>query len=322
MGKKSIKTMFENLIELAEKSDSQALDDKFYKKTSQCPCPVEQKPDGKLHLGIYDRDYQEIVSFWEGVTESKILSQGLIMDLEFLLDKLDGSEDQIIDLVKVKEAIAILPEKVLENMLIIRLNKSLSLNLDTYKRHPYSPFKRSLARSHIEQIQDFAEIYGLDLMKVDINSRAYENFPDHLDEIFFINESRKYAIDHNDLLPVKELILSGENAQVYVNGGLIKEPTSLKIAIHNKNNELNLEFLPAGSRLEFETLDGDYFSLDSIDLGADITYTPNNFSIKANHANIDISGNINETFKLTMYDMGPQSRINIFRKKTKEKTSS
>ena len=311
---RSIKGIFENLIDLAVKSDSQALDERYFNRSHVSILPVEEKPDGKIYLGVYDRDYQEIVNFWEGVTQSKILSHALILDLEFLLDKLDGSEDQVIDLQKVKQSIEVLPESVLENMLMVRLNKSLALNLDTYKRHPYSPFKRSLAKSNIEQIQSFADFYSLDLINVDLDSKAYKDFPELLDEIFFINDSGKYSIDHNDLIPVKELVLSGEDAYVYVSGGLIKEPTKLKIIIQNLNNEFNIEFLPAGSQLQFETASGDYFSIDSKDLGADLTYKPNNFSVKANNSNIDISGNINESFKLTMYDMGAESKINIFRK--------
>ena len=116
------------------------------------------------------------------------------------------------------------------------------------------------------------------------------------------------------MLPVQELVLSGEDASIYVSGGLIKEPTNLKIMIYNPNNEFNIEFLPAGSHLEFATLKGDSFVVNSIDLGVDISYKANKFSIRANHSNVDVYGDVNDSFKLTMYDMGPKSRIDIHRK--------
>ena len=123
------------------------------------------------------------------------------------------------------------------------------------------------------------------------------------------------------MLTVDELVLATSRAKVFVSGGLIKEATKLKILICNFTNEFNIEFLPAGSCLEFRTLDGDYFITESIDLGADISYKSKKFSIKANHSNLNVKAYLSDKFKLTMFDLGSGSKLDISRR-VKEKNYS
>ena len=209
MDSKSVKSIFENLIEIAEQADSQAWDEKAEEKfpfKQISTKMVLEKPDGKIHLGIYDRDYREAVSFWDSLTQDNRYPQNLIIDLEFLLDKLDGNEDQIINLEKVKESVNTLPEIVLANMLTVRLNKSLKLNLETFRKHPYSPHTRSIAKNNVSKIKEFAEEYDLKLIDVNLSAKSFKLFPEKLDEIFFLNEEGRFAIDHSDLLDVRGML--------------------------------------------------------------------------------------------------------------------
>ena len=304
MNSKSVKSIFENLIDIAEQADSQAWDEKAEEKfpfRQMSTKIVVEKPDGKIHLGIYDRDYREAVSFWDSLMQENKYSQNLIIDLESLLDKLDGNEDQIINLEKVKESVNTLPEIVLANMLAIRLNKSLKLNLETFRKHPYSPHTRSIAKNNVDKIKEFAEEYDLKLIDVNLGAKSFKLFPEKLDEIFFLNEEGRFAIDHNDLLDVREMILGAKGAQVYLSGGLIKSALNLNIIMQNDLNEIYMEFLPTNSSINIEMVNGDKFSI--------FTYV-----LLANNSNVDIKSSLDKNTKLTVLDLAPESQIDIKRR--------
>ncbi|MEB3316044.1 MAG: hypothetical protein VKK32_07515 [Candidatus Melainabacteria bacterium] len=317
MNFKSVKSIFENLIEIAEQADSQAWDEKAEEKfpfKQISTKMVLEKPDGKIHLGIYDRDYKEAVSFWDGLMQDNKYSQNLIIDLEFLLDKLDGNEDQIINLEKVKESIKTLPETVLANILAVRLNKSLKLNLETFRKHPYSPYTRSIAKNNVDKIKEFAEEYDLKLIDVNLGAKSFKLFPEKLDEIFFLNEEGRFAIDHNDLLDVREMILGAEGAQVYLSGGLLKSPLNLNIIMQNDLNEVYMEFLPSNSSISVEMVNGDKFSIFTYVLGVNLSVSKSNIILLANNSNVDIKASLDKNTKLTVLDLAPESQIDIKRR--------
>jgi hypothetical protein len=317
MDSKSVKSIFENLIEIAEQSDSQAWDEKTEEKFPFKHMPAKmvlEKPDGKIYLGIYDRDYKEAVNFWDGLMQDNKYSQNLIIDLEFLLDKLDGNEDQIINLEKVKESIKTLPETVLANMLAVRLNKSLKLNLETFRKHPYSPYTRSIAKNNVDKIKEFAEEYDLKLIDVNLATKSFKLFPEKLDEIFFLNEEGRFAIDHNDLLDVREMILGAEGAQVYLSGGLLKSALNLNIIMQNDLNEVYMEFLPSNSSISVEMMNGDKFSIFTYVLGVNLSISKSNIILLANNSNVDIKASLDKNTKLTVLDLAPESKIDIERR--------
>lgn len=315
MQPKTIKSIFENLVDIAEKADSQG-----WGEANEIKLPfinnnkkILDKPDGKIHLGVYDRDYREAVSFWDGLMQENKYAQNLIIDLEFLLDKLDGNEDQIINLDKVKESISSLPETVLANMLAVRLNKSLKLNLETFRQHPYSPYIRSIAKNNVNQIQEFAKEYGLSLIEVNLNAKCFKSFPEKLDEIFFLNDSGKFSIDHNDLLDVRELILGAKGAQIYLSGGLLKQALNLNIIMQNDLNEIYMEFIPNKSHISIESFQGDKFSIQTHSLGVNLSISKSNIILMANNSRVDISAKLKQSTKLTVLDLAPDSQINIER---------
>lgn len=317
MSNKSIKSIFQNLIEVAEQADSQAwsrdLDSRLPFKQVNSNTILEE-PDGKIHLGIYDRDYREAVNLWDGLTQNKNFAQNIVIDMELLLDKLDGSEDQIIDLNKVKQSVNDLPELVLANMLTVRLNKSLKLNLETFRKHPYSPYTRNIARKNVEKIQEFALEYGLNIININLETKSFRLFPEKLDEIFFLNEEGKFSIDHNDLLDVRELILGAQGAQIYLSGGLLKASLNLNIVMQNDLNEVYMEFIPNKSSITIEMFNGDHFSIYTHALGVNLSITKSNIILLANNSNVDIKASLDPNSKLTVLDLAPESKIDIKRR--------
>jgi hypothetical protein len=199
-------------------------------------------------------------------------------------------------------------------MLTVRLNKSLKLNLETFRKHPYSPHTRSIAKNNVSKIKEFAEEYDLKLIDVNLSAKSFKLFPEKLDEIFFLNEEGRFAIDHNDLLDVREMILGAKGAQVYLSGGLIKSALNLNIIMQNDLNEVYMEFLPSNSSISIEMVNGDKFSIFTYVLGVNLSVSKSNIILLANGSNVDIKSSLDKNTKLTVLDLAPESQIDIKRR--------